>query len=82
MNYQLLADAKDKMKTLMQEDFMNHYQLYCISRRKRQMLLRRFRIIAAEDSELLLSYYSEDMRNIKLLLFKKDMQNIYYCLYL
>jgi hypothetical protein len=47
MNYQLLADAKDKMKTLMQEDFMNHYQLYCISQRKRQTLLRRLRIIAA-----------------------------------
>jgi hypothetical protein len=32
------------------------------------MLFRRLRIIAAEDSELLMSSYSEDMRNIESLL--------------
>jgi hypothetical protein len=80
--YELSATSRRKRQN---EDFMNHYQLYCISRRKRQMLLRRLRIIAAKESELLQPYYSEEMRNIELLLpllFKKDMQNIYYCSYL
>jgi hypothetical protein len=42
---------------------MNHYQLYCISQRKRQMLLRRLRIIAVEDLELL-NYCCQRLRII------------------
>jgi hypothetical protein len=53
----------------MQEDFTYHYQLYFISRRKRQMLFRRQNNqCCSEDSELLMSSYSEDMRNIESLL--------------
>jgi len=72
MNYQLLTDVKDKMKTLW---IIISFTVSADTKDK----------CCSEDSELLQPYYSEEMRNIELLLlllFKKDMQNIYYCSYL